>query len=375
MQVWLTCTILCTPLLVLSILMPETQPAQVRLDNQSRKGVFTQPCLYQAIYGLTSGASGDMFSWNNLNPLRSVHHLWGSTLLRTLAIVLFLLQWSVDGFVDATLNYLVDRGFFGVAPATLVVWFAIQIIIGIMFWLPWFQKNLSRQNSLTVISAIIGLVSIAISFAMEKFKPWYPYAIGIIVSPIFVLLPLLFNWATEQIQNKDEAGEVIGALTAVRACSGILGALLPAGLAFVGHWCDDGNKDISSYYNTSCGGGPPKYLWNCIEFGIPWLIGAFASMVAILIIRLRLGGFESEQSDIGRDSHQTSQNNTRFSLLPGMLGPSRVHPSIIYGKSSSKEYMFTVASEMRTRHTTNVAIPSRNNDDDPSLHRSYTTMY
>ena len=316
-----------------------------------------------------------------------MYRLWESKLLRTLAAVLFLLQWSVDGFIDATLNYFVDRGFFGVAPSTLIVWFAIQIIIGIMFWLPWFQHNLSRQNSLTVISAIIGLVSLAITFAFEHLKPWYPYAIGVIVSPIFVLLPLIFNWATEQIESDDEAGEVIGALTAVRACSGILGAFLPAALAFSGHWCETSDAETPQYYNAVCGGGPPKYLWNCGYFGVPWLIGTFASVVAIAIIRIKLRRDGAEKEPYG-DQGQLPRRSTRFTLLPGLLGAQRVHPSIIYGGSSTKEYQSytTMETEYPTRHTISstpgftsgvdpACAPSNEREGVHDTYRSHTTLY
>lgn len=337
-QVWMASTVMCSPLVILTMVFPETQPAQAQEDNRAKKG--------------------EMFTWYNLNPFRSLERLWGSRLLSTLAIVLFMLQWTVDGFVDATLNYLVDRGFFGAAPAALVLWLAAQIIIGVLFWLPWFQRNMTRKNALVTISAAIGAVSAALCFSVESLKPWYPYVVGGLISPIFVLLPLTFNWATEQIESDDEAGEVIGALTSVRACSGIIGAFLPAGLALSGRFC--GSHTDSS----GCGGGPPTYLWNCVWFGFPWLIGSAAAMIAILIVKSRiqeeqhlgLSDSENTESFAARDDSRSTgvksepRRITGLALMPGVTHTSRVHPSIVYGQQS--QYCRT------TRHTVAIASDS-----------------
>lgn len=206
--------------------------------------------------------------------------------LKALALVLFLLTWSVDGFIDTTLTYLTDRGYFGRPPAALVAWFALQIVIGMLFWVPWFQRNMTRNRALLVISIIIIVLSAGTCFAFQELSPWYPYVLGAIVSPIFVNVPIIFNWVSELVEDPESRGEAIGAMSAVRACSGIFGAILPAIVATAGTACD--GDDSNRYANPECGGGPPTKLWNCIYFGLPWLLGCGTASGAVWVLHTRL---------------------------------------------------------------------------------------
>jgi len=186
------------------------------------------------------------------------------------------------------------------------------VVIGILFWLPGFQRNFTRKNSLLVVSVVITVLGVATAFAFKDLKPWYPYVLGAIVGPIFINVPIIFNWTSELVDDKDSHGEAIGAMSAVRACSGIFGAVLPAIVGAAGNACD--GSDVSDTGNPLCGGGPPEKLWNCVYFGLPWLLSALTALGAIQILQSRLGDVENMEK--GRCSVDGKVTMRRVSRVP-----------------------------------------------------------